>query len=122
MRGGGPAPAGESTDGTAQMSQARRTRRGRRRPDGQHHIVPDNQTQPVIGGAPRAKGRAADWTDERRRSEEGRRRVRAPGGERGKHSYITCVDYQRTRILALPYCSIYVRSFAERTERNALHI
>src|SRR5580658_5175758 len=93
MRGGGTAPAGESTDGTAQMSQARRTRRGRRRPDGQHHIVPDNRTQPVIDGigAPRASGGNTE------------------------HSYITCVDYPRTRILALPYCSIYVRSFAERT-------
>ena len=45
---------------------------------------------------PRAKGRGADWTDERRRSEEGRRRVksarrraaanRAPGGEQDKQS------------------------------------
>jgi hypothetical protein len=31
------------------------------------------------------------------------------------NSYTTYVDYQRTRILALPYCSIYVRSFAQRT-------
>ena len=30
MRGGGPAPAGGAADGTAQMSQAGRTRRGRR--------------------------------------------------------------------------------------------